>query len=96
MSARDKEPSRALATKTARLKRAFENHMEWLLLFAIAVGVIEMSGQNSGFTEAFAWIYLSARVLYVPAYLMALRPGRSAIWAVGFFATTLMLLAALI
>ncbi|MDP1577536.1 MAG: MAPEG family protein, partial [Cypionkella sp.] len=38
----------------------------------------------------------AARVLYVPAYAFGLRPWRSAIWAVGFFATLTLIVAALI
>ena len=96
MSARDRDPTREMSERTARLGRAFDNHMEWLMLFAIAVGVVQMSGQNSAFTSICAWIYLIARIAYVPAYAIGLRPWRSAIWAVGFAATAFMLLAALI
>jgi uncharacterized MAPEG superfamily protein len=96
MSARDREPSRSLSDRTARLGRAFDNHFEALILFSIAVGVTQMSGQNTGFTAACAWVYLVARVLYVPAYGLGLRPYRSLIWMVGLAATTLMLIAALV
>lgn len=96
MSARDREPSRKLSDRTARLGRALDNHFEGLILFGIAVGVVQMSAQNTAFTAACAWVYLIARILYVPAYALGLRPHRSLIWVVGFAATMLMLLAALI
>jgi uncharacterized MAPEG superfamily protein len=96
MSARDRDPSRALSDRTARLGRAMDNHFEGLILFGIAVGVVQMSAQNTAFTAACAWVYLIARVLYVPAYALGLRPHRSLIWVIGFAATMLMLLAALI
>jgi uncharacterized MAPEG superfamily protein len=96
MSARDREPSRKLSDRTARLGRALDNHFEGLILFGIAVGVVQMSAQNTAFTAACAWVYLIARVLYVPAYALGLRPHRSLVWVVGFAATMLMLLAALI
>ncbi|MGJ8618655.1 MAG: MAPEG family protein [Sulfitobacter sp.] len=96
MSARDRDPSRPLSERTARLGRAFDNHFEGLLLFTIAVGVIQMSEQNSGFTALCAWTYLIARIAYVPAYALGLRPHRSLIWSVSFLATLLMLIAALI
>ena len=95
MSARDTDPSRSLSAHTARLGRAFENHFEGLILFGIAVGVVQMSGQNSGVTAACAWVYLIARLAYVPAYYLGLRPHRSIIWGIGFLATVVMLLAAL-
>ncbi|KZZ24559.1 hypothetical protein A3753_16865, partial [Sulfitobacter sp. HI0082] len=93
MSARDREPSRKLSDRTARLGRALDNHFEGLILFGIAVGVVQMSAQDTAFTAACAWVYLIARVLYVPAYALGLRPHRSLIWVVGFAATMLMLLA---
>ncbi|MGJ8546506.1 MAG: MAPEG family protein [Sulfitobacter sp.] len=95
MSARDRAPSRALSDKTARLGRAFDNHFEALILFAIAALVIEVSGQNSALTAACAWTYLIARILYIPAYALGLRPHRSLIWCVSWLALTLMLIAAL-
>ncbi|MDQ1847463.1 MAPEG family protein [Gemmobacter fulvus] len=95
-SARDKPPSRQLSTITARLQRAMSNHFEGLILFTIAVLVVVLGNQSSGVTVACAWAYLAARILYIPAYAYGLRPWRSAIWAVGFFATVAMLIAALI
>ncbi len=95
MSARDRDPSRPMSDRTARLGRAFDNHFEGLILFAIAVGVIQMSSQNTALTATCAWVYLIARILYVPAYAIGLRPHRSVIWIIGFGATTVMLIAAL-
>jgi uncharacterized MAPEG superfamily protein len=85
-----------LSTKTARLLRALNNHFEGLILFGIACTVITVSGQSTGLTAASAWTYLAARVLYIPAYYFGWAPWRSLIWFVGFAATTLILLAALI
>ena len=96
MSARDRPANNTLAERTARLGRAFDNHFEGLILFAIAVIVTQMSGQNSGFTATCAWVYLIARVAYVPAYALGLNPLRSLIWGASFFATILMLFSALI
>ena len=91
MSARDREPSKSLSDRTARLGRAFDNHFQGLILFAIAIGVTQMSGQNSAVTATCAWVYLAARVAYVPAYYYGLRPHRSIIWGTGFLATVLIL-----
>jgi uncharacterized MAPEG superfamily protein len=95
-SPRDRPPSRSLSVTTGRLQRAMNNHFEGLVLFSLAVLVITASGQSSGFTAACAWVYLIARVLYVPAYALGLVPWRSAIWCAGFLATVAMLIAALI
>ena len=85
----------SLKGKAGRAQRALNNHFEGLIFFTIAVLVITLSDQATGFTALCAYTYLIARVLYVPAYLLGLAPWRSLIWAVGLFATLLMLLAAL-
>lgn len=84
-----------LSTKTARLYRAMNNHFEGLILFTLAVLVVTLGDQSTGFTAACAWAYLGARIAYIPAYYFGLRPWRSLIWFVGFLATTFMLIAVL-
>lgn len=95
-SPRDTPPKRALSLRTARLQRALNNHFEALILFTIAVVVVTLGNQSTATTQTAAYTYLAARVLYVPAYYFGWAPWRSAIWAVGFFATLTMLVAALI
>lgn len=85
-----------VSAKTSRLIRALNNHFEGLILFTIACVVVSVSGQSTPFTAACAYIYLAARIAFVPAYYFGLVPWRSIIWAVGFGATTLMLIAALL
>ncbi|MEX0279667.1 MAG: MAPEG family protein [Arenibacterium sp.] len=85
-----------LSEKTARLYRAFNNHFEGLILFTIACVVISLSDQSTSFTATCAWGYLVARIAYIPAYYFGLAPWRSLIWFVGFGATTLMFIAALL
>lgn len=79
-----------------RLKRAFDNHFEGLILFTIAVVVVTLGGKSSGFTEICAWLYLGARSAYVPAYVIAMPGLRPGIWFIGFLATAAMLIAALV
>ena len=95
-SARDRPPSRQMSPVTGRLQRAMNNHFEGLILFTIAVVVVTLGQQSSGVTQTAAWVYLAARIAYVPAYALGLRPWRSAIWFMGFLATIAMLIAALI
>ncbi len=82
--------------KTGRLIRALNNHFEGLILFTLAVVVVTLGDKATGLTAGCAWIYLIARALYVPAYYFGLTPWRSIIWMIGFVATMLMLLSALI
>ena len=95
-SARDKPPSRQLSITTARLQRAMNNHFEGLILFTLAVVVVTLGGQSTAVTQTAAWVYLVARVLYIPAYAFGWRPWRSAIWGIGFLATVTMIVASLI
>jgi uncharacterized MAPEG superfamily protein len=81
---------------TGRLFRALNNHFEGLILFTLAVVVVTLGHQSTPFTQTCAWVYLSARILYVPAYWAGLVPWRSVIWVTGFTATVLMLVAALL
>ena len=91
----DPDVLRRLTPRTARLVRALNNHFEALILFSIAVTVVTLGGKSSPVTEVCAWVYVAARAAYVPAYFFGLSPWRSAIWAIGFFATVAMLLATL-
>lgn len=86
----------AFSPLTGRLRRAVSNHFEALALFTIAVLATTLSGQATGFTAACAWIYLGARVLYVPAYAFGWSPWRSVIYGIGATATLAMLVAALL
>lgn len=95
-SPRDKPPSRQLSIPTARLQRALTNHFEALVLFTLAVVVVSLSGQSTPVTQTAAWLFLAARILYVPAYAFGWRPWRSAIWGIGFLATVTMLVSALL
>ena len=100
MSARDvhrlgRPLAELLGVRAGRLYRAFTNHFEGLILFTLAVVVVTLSDRATGFSAACAWVYLGARILYVPAYFFGLSPWRSIIWFVGFLATMALLGSAL-
>lgn len=95
-SARDRPPSREMSVLGGRLQRALTNHFEGLILFTIAVLVTTLGDQSTALTRACAWIYLAARLLYIPAYAFGWRPWRTLIWSVGFAATMIMVIAALL
>ncbi|SEN06608.1 Uncharacterized conserved protein, MAPEG superfamily [Loktanella fryxellensis] len=85
-----------VSPRTGRLFRAANNHFEGLIMFTLAVVVVTLGDKTTGLTAACAWIYLGARIAYVPCYYFGLTPWRSVVWMIGFGATTLMLLSALI
>ena len=91
---RDSQPE--LSPLTGRLRRAVSNHFEALTLFTIAVVVVTLSGAASAATATCAWLYLAARILYVPAYAFGWTPWRSVIFAIGATATLAMILIALL
>ena len=93
-SPRDSQP--AFSPLTGRLRRAVENHFEALALFTIAVVVVTLSGAASALTAACAWIYLGARILYVPAYAFGWSPWRSVIFGIATLASLTMILVALL
>ncbi len=85
-----------LTGRAGRAERAYANHLEGLALYAVAAVVLVLADRTSGLTALLAWTYLGARVLYVPAYVLGLSPGRSLIWAVGFLPTLALLVLALV
>ena len=85
-----------VSPQTARLFRAMNNHFEALILFAIAVVVVVLGEKSSWLTAACAHVYLIARIIYVPLYAAGAVPWRSIVWMIGFGATVVMLLAALL
>ncbi|TQS71597.1 MAPEG family protein [Rhodobacteraceae bacterium] len=91
---RDHAPPRPPSKVTGRLQRALQNSFESLVMFAPAVMVVTLAGAEGGVTTISGWVFVVARLLYIPAYAMGLSPWRSIIWAVGFFATVAMILAA--
>lgn len=90
---RDEE--RPLTGRAGRAKRAEANYMNALVLFAATAAAVALSGQSTAFTAACAWLWLGARVLYLPAYLFGWVPWRSLFWGGAYVATLLMALAAL-
>ncbi|MEM7499503.1 MAG: MAPEG family protein [Pseudomonadota bacterium] len=93
---RDDEPKQWMSKKTARLQRAFLNHIEGLVLHTAATVVVVAGGVTSPLTAWGAGIYLAARIAYVPCYWMGLQWIRSAVWAVGLLGTLIMLGAGLV
>lgn len=91
---RDNQPE--FSPLTGRLKRAANNHFEGLAFFTIAVLMVSVEDRSNALTVFCAWLYLVARILYVPAYALGLSPWRSLLWGVGFLATMAMIVFALL
>lgn len=78
-----------------RLYRAFNNMIEAVVFFTVAVVVITLGEAATPSTALAAQMFLAARIAYVPAYVSGVPMLRSAVWAVGFLATLYILAVAL-
>jgi len=93
-SARDGEapPPRPV---TARLQRAQANLFETLPLFAAAVLIAHVSGSEGDLTLWGCWLYLLARIVYVPLYAAGIPFVRSLVWLVSLVGLVMVLAAVL-
>ncbi len=66
-----------------RLKRAFSNFMETYVFFAILMVALTLAHKSSMVSVAGAWIYLAARIVYIPLYAFGVKGVRSLVWAVS-------------
>lgn len=94
-SPRDRAPSREMRLTTARMLRAYDNHVQMFPFFAAALLALHVTGQTSGVTLAAAWVYLAARLVYIPAYALGWKPWRSYVWIVAMASVATLFLAAL-
>ena len=76
---------------TGRLQRAQANLYETLPLFAIVVLIAHVTNRHNYLTVNAAFIYLVARILYVPAYAFAWTGVRSLIFGAGLAAICIFL-----
>ena len=90
-----RDQKRELTGMAGRLQRAFQNHVEGLVLYTAAAALVVLGRASGPETETAAALYLTARILYVPAYASGIPYLRSGIWAVGFGATLSMVATAL-
>lgn len=73
-------PPPDMSVGCGRLKRAYENFLETLPWFAIAVFAAHLAGKADDVVVLCGWTYLAARVVYVPAYWLGIPWVRSMIW----------------
>ena len=93
MSARDEQ--RTLTGITARLDRALSNSITAMALFAPAILILAVKDGFGPATLTAAQAFLIARVLYVPAYGLGITGIRTLLWLIGFAATVILYIIAL-
>ena len=80
---------------TGRLQRAEKNLFETLPLFIGAILIAHVGGRDGSLTLWGAWLYLLARIAYVPIYAAGIPVLRSVVWGVGFIGLVLVFIAIL-
>jgi uncharacterized MAPEG superfamily protein len=81
-SARD-EPLPPLTGIAGRLERALRNFLETFPFFVALVLVAELAGIHNRLTEWGSFLYLGARVAYLPLYALGIPLIRSLVWNVA-------------
>jgi uncharacterized MAPEG superfamily protein len=80
---------------TARLRRAQANLFETLPLFATVILIAHVAGREGEQTLIGAWLYLLARLVYLPLYWFGVPMVRSLVWVVSMIGLLLVLKAVL-
>lgn len=89
---RDHDPEPSLYS--GRAIRAFRNFLETYPMFIALVVVIAMTQTSSPISVWGGWIWFSARVLYLPAYILGFGRTRSLIWVTSLVGLGLMFIGA--
>ena len=89
------EPGPPVGTITGRLQRAQKNLFETLPLFGIAILLAHVAGREGALTFYGAWLYVVARLAYLPIYAAGVPYLRSAVWLVSLCGLILVLVAVL-
>ncbi|MGF6772380.1 putative MAPEG superfamily protein [Paraburkholderia sp. GAS199] len=76
---------------TGRLQRAQRNLFETLPVFAAAILISHVADRDNVLTLWGAWLYVLARVVYVPIYAAGIPYLRSLVWVVSLCGIVLIL-----
>ena len=68
---------------TGRTMRAQANFQETFPIAIVALLGVVLAGKTSGTTALGGWIWLGARVVYLPLYLAGIRVVRTIVWTIG-------------
>ncbi len=92
LSARD-EP-RELGRMAGRIKRALDNSITAMVLFAPAVLLLVVQDKTDATSLLAAQVFLIARIIYLPVYALGVPAIRTLAWLAGFAATAVLYLLA--
>ena len=74
-----------------RLKRALENLLETYPAFVALALALALTGKTGGMAATGAWLWLAARVVYVPLYAFGVPAVRTLAWVVSIVGILMML-----
>ena len=74
-----------------RLKRALENLLETYPAFVALALALAVTGKTGGIAATGAWVWLTARVVYVPLYAFGVPAVRTLAWVVSVVGLLMML-----
>jgi len=92
MSPRD--DGQPLDGEAGRVVRAAHNFMETFVFFAVAALVAHVLGRETALAVGGGWIYLLARIVYWPLYVLGVPGVRSLVWVASIIGIVLVGLAA--
>jgi uncharacterized MAPEG superfamily protein len=75
-----------------RFERALRNMLETYPAFIAIVLALVITGKTGGIAATGAWIWLSARIAYVPVYALGVPVVRTALWLASALGLVLMLI----
>jgi len=78
---------------TGRMLRAQKNLFETLPLFIAAVLIVTLSKGENIYSLLGCWLYLLARIAYVPLYAAGIPVIRSLCWLISIFGLLLVMIA---
>lgn len=74
-----------------RLKRALENLLETYPAFVALALALAVTGKAGGIAATGAWVWLAARVVYVPLYAFGVPAVRTLVWVASIVGLLMML-----
>jgi uncharacterized MAPEG superfamily protein len=83
------------AAMVGRLERAQANFFETFPLMIAAVLIVSVAGLTGRWTAIGAWLWLGARIVYLPLYAMGVPVVRTLAWAVALVGLAMVLWPAL-
>ena len=84
-------PMPPLEPKAARVRRAQDNLLETFPIAVVALLGVVLAGRTSGTTALGGWIWLGARVVYLPIYWAGIKGLRTVVFLISLIGLLMVL-----